>query len=217
MPAVSLPKTNFPSYELRSHYLEIIRDLPTNYLKAGDGGKKVATEAYRQNHSLLNTTIIPRWPTLVSVSRLLCRKIVRFCELGGPEVLKIEDMPSRQPSHNEVALSVHAIGLNRAESMFMHGYYLEPAHLPARLGFEASGIVTAIGPNVEDSWLNKPVSTIPAFSMNQYDVLGNEVIVPVHALAEYPGRLTPIEATSIWMQDLPAYGALIELGRVKKC
>jgi len=143
-------------------------------------------------------------------------KIVRFHELGGPEVLKIEDVPSKQPSKDEVTLSVQTIGLNRAESMFMHGYYLEPAQLPAKLGFEASGIVSAVGPNVDDSWLNKPVSTIPAFSMNQYGVLGNEVIVPVHALAEYPARLTPIEATSIWMQYLTAYGALIEFGRVKK-
>ena len=143
-------------------------------------------------------------------------KIVRFHELGGPEVLKIEDVPSKQPSKDEVTLSVQTIGLNRAESMFMHGYYLEPAQLPAKLGFEASGIVSAVGPNVDDSWLNKPVSTIPAFSMNQYGVLGNEVIVPVHALAEYPVRLTPIEATSIWMQYLTAYGALIEIGRVKK-
>ena len=106
--------------------------------------------------------------------------------------------------------------LNRAESMFMHGYYLEPAQLPAKLGFEASGIVSAVGPNVDHSWLNKPVSTIPSFSMNQYGVLGNEVIVPLHALAEYPARLTPIEATSIWMQYLTVYGALIEIGRVKK-
>jgi len=143
-------------------------------------------------------------------------KIVRFHELGGPEVLKIEDVPSKQPSKDEVTLSVRAIGLNRAESMFMHGYYLEPAQLPAKLGFEASGFISAVGPNVDDSWLNKPVSTIPAFSPNQYGVLGNEVIVPVHALAEYPARLTPIEATSIWMQYLTAYGALIEIGRVKK-
>ena len=106
----------------------------------------------------------------------------------------------KEPSKDEVTLSVQTIGLNRAESMFMHGYYLEPAQLPAKLGFEASGIVSAVGPNVDDSWLNKPVSTIPAFSMNQYSVLGNEVIVPAHALAEYPTRLTPIEATSIWMQ-----------------
>ena len=143
-------------------------------------------------------------------------KIVRFHELGGPEVLKIEDVPSKQPSKDEVTLSVRTMGLNRAESMFMHGYYLEPAQLPAKLGFEASGIVSAVGPNVDDNWLNKPVSTIAAFSMNQYDLLGNEVIVPVHALAEYPARLTPIEATSIWMQYLTVYGALIEIGRVKK-
>ena len=126
-------------------------------------------------------------------------------------------MPSKEPAKDEVALSVQAIGLNRAESMFMHGYYVEPTQLPAKLGFEASGIISAVGPNVDESWLNKPVSTIPAFSMNQYGVLGNEVIVPVHALGEYPPRLTPIEATSIWMQYLTAYGALIELGRVKKC
>src|SRR5499433_814553 len=143
-------------------------------------------------------------------------KIVRFHKLGGPEVLKIEDVPSREPFKGEVVLSVQAIGLNRAESMFMHGYYLEPAQLPATLGYEASGIVAAVGANVDPSWLNKRVSTIPAFSMNQYGVLGTEVIVPVHALAEYPSHLTPIEATSIWMQYMTAYGALVEFGQVKK-
>src|SRR5262250_1166784 len=127
-------------------------------------------------------------------------KIVRFHRLGGPEVLKIEDVPSREPAKGEVSLSVQAIGLNRAESMFMHGHYLELPKFPATLGYEASGIVTTTGPNVDPSWLNKHVSTIPAFSMNQYGVLGNEVIVPAHALADYPSSLTPIEATSIWMQ-----------------
>jgi NADPH:quinone reductase-like Zn-dependent oxidoreductase len=52
--------------------------------------------------------------------------------------------------------------------------------------------------------------------MNQYGVLGNEVIVPAHALAEYPSNLTPVEATSIWMQYLTPYGALVEFGQVKK-
>src|SRR5262249_52255694 len=142
-------------------------------------------------------------------------RIVRFYELGGPEVLKIEDVPSRQPSKGEVTLRVDAIGLNRAESMFMHGYYLEPTRLPATMGYEASGIVRAVGADVDPGWLNKRVSTIPAFSPNQYGVLGNEVIVPFHALAEYPSHLTPIEATSIWMQYMTAYGALVEFGRVK--
>src|SRR5499433_3678923 len=97
-------------------------------------------------------------------------KIVRFHKLGGPGVLKIEDVPSREPAKGEVSLSVQAIGLNRAESMFMHGHYLELPKFPATLGYEASGIVTTIGANVDASWLNKRVSTIPAFSMNQYGV-----------------------------------------------
>src|SRR5260370_39789284 len=70
-------------------------------------------------------------------------KIVRFYNTGGPEVLKIEDVPSRPLAQNEVSLRVQAMGLNRAEYLFMHGHYLEPTQLPATLGYEASGVVTA--------------------------------------------------------------------------
>jgi NADPH:quinone reductase-like Zn-dependent oxidoreductase len=76
--------------------------------------------------------------------------------------------------------------------------------------------VTAIGPDVDYSFLNKSVSTMPTFSLNQYGVIGDEVIVPVHALAEYPSHLSPVEATSIWMQYMTAYGALIEFGELKE-
>jgi hypothetical protein len=44
---------------------------------------------------------------------------------------------------------------------------------------------------------NKNVSTIPSFSLNRYGVVGKEVIVPAHALAEYPVHLDPIGATSV--------------------
>jgi NADPH:quinone reductase-like Zn-dependent oxidoreductase len=100
--------------------------------------------------------------------------------------------------------------------MFMRGNYWEATQLPATLGYEASGVVTALGANVDSSWLNKSVSIIPAFSLNQYGTQGMDVIVPVHALAEYPSHLTPVEATSICMQYMTAYGALIETGRVTK-
>jgi NADPH:quinone reductase-like Zn-dependent oxidoreductase len=143
-------------------------------------------------------------------------KIVRFHELGGPEVLKIEDLPSREPGAGEVRLRVQAIGLNRAESMFFHGRYLEAPQLPARLGYEAAGVVEAVGPGVDKSWLGKQVSTIPAFSMNAYGVFGEEAIIPVAALGEYPTKLSAIEGAAIWMQYLTAYGALIEFGRLKK-
>ena len=56
--------------------------------------------------------------------------------------MKIEEVPTQEPKTGEVRLRVKAIGLNRSESMFMHGYYLEPTKLPAKLGYEASGVVT---------------------------------------------------------------------------
>jgi NADPH:quinone reductase-like Zn-dependent oxidoreductase len=143
-------------------------------------------------------------------------KIVRFYETGGPEVLKIEEAPIRQPSKGEVMLRVQAIGLNRAESTFMRGDYLEPTRLPALLGYEGAGVVIAVGPDVDPGLINKRMSTMPAFSLNQYGVVGEEVIVPVNALAEYPEHLSPVEGTSIWMQYMTAYGALIEFGQLKK-
>src|SRR5215510_13197359 len=138
--------------------------------------------------------VLPRkcWLTARSRGEKQMAKIVRFHHVGGPEVLHIEEVPARPPAQGEVRVQVQAMGLNRADSMFMHGVYLEPPHLPATLGYEAAGIVTAIGAQVDPSWLNKRVSTIPAFSPNQYGVLGTEVIVPVHAVAEYPAHLTPI-------------------------
>jgi NADPH:quinone reductase-like Zn-dependent oxidoreductase len=50
-------------------------------------------------------------------------QIVRFYELGGPEVLRVEDAFQR-PRAGEVLLQVQAIGLNRADSMFMNGRFL---------------------------------------------------------------------------------------------
>ncbi|MDT7588330.1 MAG: hypothetical protein QOE32_5880, partial [Pseudonocardiales bacterium] len=45
-------------------------------------------------------------------------RTIRFHELGGPEVLRIEDVPVRSPGPGEVRIRVDAIGLNRAEVNF---------------------------------------------------------------------------------------------------
>jgi NADPH:quinone reductase-like Zn-dependent oxidoreductase len=143
-------------------------------------------------------------------------RIVRFHALGGPEVLKIQEEPIPEPGKGEVRLNVKAIGLNRAEVMFRRGQYLETPVLPSKLGYEAAGVVAAVGPDVDKSWLGKKASTVPAFLMTQYGVYGEVAIVPASALAAYPEKLTREEGTSIWMQYLTAYGALIELAHVTK-
>jgi NADPH:quinone reductase-like Zn-dependent oxidoreductase len=143
-------------------------------------------------------------------------RVVRFHKTGGPEVLQIEDLEVPPPAKGEVQISVKALGLNRAEAMFRSGQYLEDPKLPARLGYEAAGTVTAVGPGVKGFAVGDAVSTIPAFSLNDYGLYGELVNAPVHAVAHHPASLSFVEAASVWMQYLTAYGALIDLGKLTK-
>ncbi|HWC19814.1 MAG TPA: zinc-dependent alcohol dehydrogenase family protein [Terriglobales bacterium] len=142
-------------------------------------------------------------------------KIVRFHETGPADVLKVEDLPLQEPRANEVRIKVEAIGLNRAEVMFRRGMYLEQPRLPARLGYEAAGVVDAIGPGVIEIKVGDRVSVVPSFSLNEYGTYGERVVVPAAAAVRYPQHLSPTEATSIWMQYLTAWGALIHYGNIK--
>lgn len=143
-------------------------------------------------------------------------KVVRFHQLGGPEVLKFEEQAQKDPGHGEVRLQVQAAGLNRAEALYFRGHYLDQPKLPSGLGYEAAGVVEAVGPNVDRAWIGKKVATIPSFSMNQYSMIGEQVIAPASALAEYPAKLLPVEGAAIWMQYMTAYGALIAIAHLSK-
>jgi NADPH:quinone reductase-like Zn-dependent oxidoreductase len=141
-------------------------------------------------------------------------KIVRFHETGAANVLKIDELPLPEPGEGEVRLRVKAIGLNRAEVMFRRGQYLVQPKLPSKLGYEASGTVEAVGAGVDKSWVGKTVSSVPAFPADAYGVYGEVAILPASAIAEYPKKLSYEEGTSIWMQYLTAYGALVTQGKV---
>ena len=144
-------------------------------------------------------------------------KIVRFHRIGPAEVLQLDELPLPEPGKGEVRLRVKAIGLNRAEVYFRQNRH--PAFapkVPSKIGLEASGIVEAVGPGVDPSWLGKTASTVPAFPADAYGVYGEVAIVPISAVAEYPAHLSYEEGASIWMQYITAYGALIYEGKLTR-
>ena len=143
-------------------------------------------------------------------------RVVRFHKTGGPEVLQVEEVAVPPPGKGEVQIRIKALGLNRAESMFRSGQYLENPKLPARLGYEAAGTVAAVGPGVQGFKVGDAVSTIPSFSLNDYGLYGDLANAPVYAVTHHPKSLSWEEAAAVWMQYLTAYGALIDIGKLTK-
>lgn len=143
-------------------------------------------------------------------------RTVLFHELGGPEVMGLEDVEVGEPAPGEVRIRVDAIGLNRAEALFRSGNYIESVRkFPARLGAEAAGVIEAVGDGVTGLRPGQPVSTVPAFSQNDYGVYAERAIVPAAAVLRRPEGLGAVEGAAVWMPYVTAYGALVEVGRLR--
>jgi NADPH:quinone reductase-like Zn-dependent oxidoreductase len=141
---------------------------------------------------------------------------VRFHEIGGPEVLRLEDLPVPEPGPGEVLVRVQAIGLNRAEVNFRAGRYIERARrLPCLIGYEAAGTVERVGARVTGHAAGDPVSVIPAFSMNDYGVYAEYAIVPAAAVLHRSAGIGAIVGAAAWMALLTGYGALVDIGGLR--
>jgi NADPH:quinone reductase len=142
--------------------------------------------------------------------------VVRFHEVGGPEVLRLEDIMVPDPGPDELKIKVEAIGLNRAELAFRSGRYLESPKFPSGLGYEAAGTIIAIGSAQREFVLGQRVGVIPAFSMTEYGTYGEEVLVPSSAAVSCPKEVSSASFAAVWMQYITAYGALVDIGAVKR-
>lgn len=134
-------------------------------------------------------------------------RIVRFHDIGGPEVLQLDHIDVAAPGPNEVRIAVDAIGLNRVESMFRSGGFILPA-LPSTIGYEAAGTIDATGSAVTQFAVGDRVATLPGLSMEQYGTYGELILYPADMLVKVPDKQPLIEAAATWMQYLTAYGLI---------
>jgi NADPH:quinone reductase-like Zn-dependent oxidoreductase len=123
-------------------------------------------------------------------------RVVRIHEHGGPEALRIEDLEVGRPAAGEVRLRVEAIGLNRSEAAFRAGLYpLKPA-LPSLMGYEAAGVIEALGVGVERFAKGDRVCVLPTFRMGEHGVYADEAIVPARSILPVPAGLSVTQAAS---------------------
>lgn len=140
-------------------------------------------------------------------------RTVRIHELGGPEVLRIEELPVGEPGPGEVRIRVEAVGLNRAEAMYRAGRYPVKPQLPSLIGYEGVGTIKALGDGVAGYAIGDRVCVLPMIQQGQYGIWAEQAIVPARILLPAPPGLTLAEAASIWMQYMTAF-AIIEVANV---
>ena len=75
-------------------------------------------------------------------------KAIQVHEFGGPEVLKLDEIPTPQPAAGQILVRVHAAGVNPYDTYMRNGSYAIKPPLPYTPGSDAAGTVEAVGSGV---------------------------------------------------------------------
>jgi hypothetical protein len=90
-------------------------------------------------------------------------KAVQINRFGGPEVLEVVEVPTPTPAPGQLLVRIDAIGVNFADTLMRADRYAITPPLPAILGFEAAGVVEALGSGVEGVKIGQRVAA-PLFA-----------------------------------------------------
>ena len=111
---------------------------------------------------------------------------------GGPEVLRLEEVPDPVPGPGEALVEVTAAGINRADAMQREGGYPPPPGAPPYPGMECSGRISAVGPDVTGWQAGDEVCAL--LGGGGY---AEQVAVPQGQLLPIPDRVTVTEAAAL--------------------
>jgi NADPH2:quinone reductase len=131
-------------------------------------------------------------------------KAIRVHEFGGPEVLKLEEVPTPKPSAGQVLVRIHAAGVNPYETYMRAGTYPLKPQLPYTPGSDGAGVVEAVGEGVKKVKAKGRVYTGRTISGSyaEYALASEE---QVHQL---PAKVEFKQGAGIWVPYGTAYHAL---------
>jgi len=125
-------------------------------------------------------------------------KAIRFEATGGPEVLRLADVPAPLPGPGEVLVRVEAAGINFIDVYQRSGLY--PVPLPGAPGLEGAGVIESLGPGVSGlmpgdrgAWFNAPGS------------YAEKVVVPADRLIKVPVGIESRTAAAVMLQGMTAH------------
>jgi NADPH:quinone reductase-like Zn-dependent oxidoreductase len=139
-------------------------------------------------------------------------KAVQIHKFGGPEVLKLEDVPRPEPGPNEVQVRIHAAGVNPVDWKIREGK-MGNIPLPSIMGVEFSGEVEALGPEVTEFRVGEAVFGSVSDSSGGY---AEYALAPVSQIIEKPAALDHVRAAALPVASMTAWQALFDEAKLRK-
>jgi NADPH2:quinone reductase len=135
---------------------------------------------------------------------------VRVHQLGGPDVLKYEEIDLPEPGPGQVRYKTTAVGVNFIDTYFRTGLYPAPS-LPFTVGNESAGVVTAVGKGVKG--LKKGDRVAAVFLLGSY---ATERVLPAERIVKIPKSIDDKTAAAMMLKGMTAQYLLRRCYKVKK-
>jgi NADPH2:quinone reductase len=135
---------------------------------------------------------------------------IRVHQFGGPEVMKLEDVPDPKPGPGQVLVRLHAVGVNPVDAYVRAGTYTSKATLPFTPGSDGAGIIEAVGDGVKKRRRGDRVyifSTVDGVREGAYAQLARCTESQVHSLSD---NATFPQGAAIGVPYSTAYRALFQ-------
>ncbi len=130
-------------------------------------------------------------------------RAIRFHSKGGPEVLQLDEIPVPVPGPGEVRVGLRFAGVNFIDTYFRSGLY-DAGPLPARVGKEGAGVVTAVGDGVGDGSVGPRVGDRVAF-WSATGSYADEVLLPAAQALPLPSALSFELGAALPLQGMTAH------------
>lgn len=131
-------------------------------------------------------------------------KAILVREFGGPEVLKLEEVPTPRPAAGQVLVRIHAVGVNPYDTYMRAGTYAVKPPLPYTPGSDAAGVIEAVGDGFKKVKPGDRVYTAKTVT-GAYAEYALALEDQVHPL---PAKINFSQGAGVWVPYGTAYHAL---------